>query len=142
MTSRRRVAPTRRAALAGLTVVAVLGGGISLMSRGSPADGDATRFDDVYAGLCAAQLSLAAGKSTGAHAVFMERSHPGLHVLAAEVATSDRAAAGDLLEAKAAVESSLSTAGESAASDLGELIESTGRAIRDSTGAIVRRCSK
>jgi len=90
---------------AGLLVV---GGFVLLRAPEAPTDTSAAPggFTSIVPALCRARDS-ARTDAGDSRRIFLDEGHAPLHVLADEVATTDRAAAADLLEAKQAVEADL-----------------------------------
>lgn len=106
-----RVAPGLVVAVGGLVAVGVLVA--VLVPSGSDegaADEDGSGVRETLLGLCAAADAAAGGSVEDARDVFFDRSHQGLHDLAASTSEEDRTAAASLLESKQGVESMLRAA--------------------------------
>lgn len=103
-----RVAPVLLVAVGGLVAAGVLVG-VLVPSGGEEegADGDGSAVPETLLGLCAAADAAADGSVEDAGDVFFDRSHQGLHDLAARASEEDRAAAAAVLETKRRVESML-----------------------------------
>ena len=86
----------------------VLGAFVLLRAPEDPSDASTAGegFAHVVPALCRARDN-AATDTGDSRRIFLDEAHAPLHVLADEVATTDRAAAADLLEAKQAVEADL-----------------------------------
>lgn len=101
-----RIAPALVVAVGGLVAVGVLVA--VLVPSGSDegaADDDGSGVRETLLGLCAAADAAAEGSVEDARDVFFDRSHQGLHDLAASASEEDRTATADLLESKQRVES-------------------------------------
>lgn len=83
------------------------------------------RYQDAVEAMCEARSA----EEEESSALFFDRAHGPLHVLADEVATEDRAATAALLEAKQEVEASLEAGSETAREDLDRLIDATVAAL-------------
>lgn len=92
---------------------------------------DQAEADGTVAGLCD-MAELGRGRREELNAIFFDRSHEGLHRIAADVQEDDRAAAAVLLERKQLVEQDLLADPVPASfhEDLRELIDATGAALR------------
>ena len=141
---------TRRSRRAVIALV-VLGAGVLVAflavtrSSGSDEANDEEATSSVtrtYAGLCIA-LGLADGDDvSGARAAFYDRSHDGLHELAARATDVDTTAAARLLEAKQRVEALLEVAPTRAVltATLASLADATARAAEVVGQADVQGC--
>jgi|SRR5688500_3311914 len=116
--------------VAGGLIVAV-GGFTFLRSEGETHQhrqetGSDSEYQDAVAALCEARDA----QPDEARALFFDRAHGPLHVLADEVADQDRGTAADLLEAKQEVESMLdSEAGADLNRSFGRLVDATVAAV-------------
>ena len=91
-----------------------------------PATGSDTDYQAAVAALCEARDA----QPGEARALFFDRAHGPLHVLADDVAEEDRATAADLLEAKQQVESTLdSDQSADLGEELGRLVDATVAAL-------------
>lgn len=122
--------------LAGLVALAVTAGDGS-DDETSPAPATA-----VHRGLCRALQAAEAGDREAARAAFFDRSHVGLHELAARAAEIDRSLAADLLEVKQQVEAILGgdEDGSDLADDLRALAAVTASTTERVDGADVKDC--
>lgn len=101
----------------------------------------ATSFDETFTGLCVSVAAATGGDLDRALGLFLRQSHTGLHTLAAEVGDGERrAVAARLLEAKADVEASLPARTDTAADDLGRLLDRTATAVGVATNADPPTC--
>lgn len=130
--------PSRRPAGVLLAVVLVaIGGAVALAAAlrrddspaRAPDSSPAATFRAARDGVCSAAAGARGGDVTAARDTFFDRSHQPLHDLAAAAQRTDRAVAGRLLEAKAAVEAGLEDAKSSLPADLDALATATGRAM-------------
>ena len=109
------------AVLAVATAIAVL----SASDSDDAATAPVTSADRIAEGLCASVRAAEGGDLRGAHGIFLNRVHTGLHEIAAAVEREHRVAAARLLERKNAVEVSLPGRSPTAAGDLRQLFEAT-----------------
>jgi hypothetical protein len=123
-----------------VTVLAVTRSGGSDEANDGEATSPAAR---THAGLCTALALADDDDVSGARAAFYDRSHDGLHELAATATDVDPAAAARLLEAKQRVESLLDGGAPTRAdltSALGGLADATARAAEDVGEPDVKGC--
>jgi hypothetical protein len=136
--------PSRWALVAALVLVTAAFLALARTNGGDgPANGSgaATSAARTHAGLCAAISAAQDDDVSEARAAFYDRSHDGLHELAASTAEVDRAAAAQLLETKQRVEALLEGTpppGDLSAA-LGPLVDATARAA-GVVGEAVNRC--
>lgn len=128
-----------------LVLLAVLAGFVALAATAGDGSDDETSprsATAVHRGLCRALQAAEAGEHDEARTAFFDRSHDGLHDLAARAADIDRSLAADLLEAKQRVEASLDGDDEAPdlAGDLRSLAAVTASATARVDGADVKEC--
>ncbi|HEU4354677.1 MAG TPA: hypothetical protein VFT27_03735 [Actinomycetota bacterium] len=96
-----------RFAAASMTVLTLVAASCSAQASGQGDGSSATAGDpeiQAYLALCSARDAAAADDLASAEATFEDDAHEALHHLAAEVQSTDRPAAGALLQAKSEVE--------------------------------------
>ena len=86
----------------GVAAVGVIGAWSLVLAAGDGSQAAPSLEAEVVAGVCAALAASADGGD--ARAVFYDRAHDGLHELASDTASQDRAVAGRLLRSKERVE--------------------------------------
>lgn len=102
------VGPGLLVAVGGLVAVGALAGVLLLSGDGGDTSTDPpSNLEETLLGLCAASSEAAEGSVEDAGDVFYDRSHQGLHDLAAQASDEDRAAVTRLLETKQRVEALL-----------------------------------
>lgn len=107
----------------------------------SPTTGDATARP-VVATICEAAAAAAAGDGPSARFMFEQKAHSDLHSLATAAASTDRAAAARLLEAKQRVEATVGAEVQILATNLEGLIEPTRRAASVAGWPVPDPCPK
>lgn len=132
-------------AAAALILLGILGGLVALAVTprdGSDDEASPSPATAAHDGLCQALQAADAGDEKTARAVFFDRSHDGLHDLAARAAEIDRSLAADLLEAKQDVEALLDgdEYGSDLAAGLSALAAVTASATERIYGADVKDC--
>lgn len=132
-------------AAAVLILLVILAGFVALaVTAGDGSDDEASpsAATAVHGGLCRALQAAEAGDREAARAAFFDRSHDGLHDLAARAAEIDRSLAADLLEAKHQVEAHLDghEDGSDLAPDVRALAAVTASATERVDGADVKDC--
>ena len=129
----------------GAALLLVAGAALVVAFSGRETADDRPSFEQSYEragkGLCEAARVAAAGDHDRAYGLFVSRSHTDLHALADRVSDIDRSAAARLLEAKAAVESSLPAGRSEAATDLRKLTAETEKAVELLSGESTTFCT-
>lgn len=83
----------------------------------------------VVLGLCRMGIDIERGDRAAAEATFLDRSHGGLHAIAGELEAVDRAAAGDVLGTKQAVEQAFADGDLPTAEQVATLLSATRRGL-------------